>query len=356
MTKPSARDYFLREYMPRFFSSRTYEEYLLETTRRLGRLKGELPKEMVEYYANHPLDTLKFSNSIELNFVCEGIVETVPGIQDFLDTCFFAVTPETLINASAYYRDRAHSGHIIEVNAGIMNWFTFFLAPFVTLSWFLDNDTSQRDKTSYAELFEKQKADLAYLKGNNVEFRDINKLELPWFPNEDMWLEYTYYKNAAYSFVALHEVGHHALKHTTGTCSELFDADLSEYVSTSDNNDHKLEFEADYFALRNVLASATKRGARAEDKVSVEINSLQIGPVLALLGLSYLSDSFDEDSDTHPSLKKRLDACLEFYLANFGSYGLEYGMHITRAYSISLFGENSSITRAWDAWWQKITA
>ena len=127
--------------MPRF-SSKTYEEYILETSRKLGRLKGSLDSTFLDYFRNHSLERLEFSNSIEINYICKTVLEITPELRPFLSQCFVAVIPETEINAVAFYRTEAYDGHIIQVNAGIVNWFSFFLAPFVTASWFLDHETS----------------------------------------------------------------------------------------------------------------------------------------------------------------------------------------------------------------------
>lgn len=350
MKRPNAREYAIST-LPPCLAATTYEELVLETSRRLGRLKQPGASELLKYYATYSLDRLEFSNSIEINFVCDTARQLIPALAPFLSQCFVLVAPATDINAAALLKTDEYEGHIIRLNAGLVNWFTFFVAPFVTATWFLDHATPQPDRNEYNALYAKQMRDLSYLAEHNTRHSDVNKLSLPSFPVHEMWLEYTYYKQAALVFVTLHEIGHHVLEHTRQEHSELFGADLSAYVAKVRNDNHRLEFEADYFAVRGVMTWAQLLTRTAEDKVSVETNAWQIGSLLAFLGLARLSSDAEADSATHPSLVDRLQACIRFYLVSSCDYGQETGMFMTRAYSALLFGESSRITACWDEWW-----
>lgn len=351
MKRPSAREYVVST-LPAWLAANTYEELVLETSRRLGRLKQTQGAESLKYYATYSLDRLEFSNSIEVDFICKAVREIIPELATFLSGCFVLITPETEINAAALFRDGAYDGRIIILNAGLLNWFTFFIAPLVTAAWFLDHETPQRDRDKYNALFAEQLRDLDYLAEHNVKHSEINKLTLTSFPVDEMWLEFVYYKQAALTFVTLHEIGHHVLEHTRQLHGYLFNADLSAYVSDVRNDNHRLEFEADYFAVRGVMTWAQHRARMADDDVSVEVNAWQIGSLLAFLGLARLTGNADADSDTHPSLVDRLRACIRFYLANSGGSEQQTGMFMTRAYAVMLFGESSKIAGCWDEWWR----
>ena len=342
---PDAKTFFLAELMPDFFRAMSYEEYVVETSKKKGTLKKPLPHSELDYYAKNSLATMQFSNSIEINFACVAIHETVRPLRDFLESCYIAVVPETDINAGAHYVNPDYSGHIIDLGAGTLNWFNYFLAPLVTLAWVMDKDTSETERESMTVLLGEQLDDLSYLTENKDSFSAINRLSRPSFPRKEMYVEHVYYKQGTFIFILLHELGHHALKHTKESPLGLFEADVSAYVSSQPNGAHADEFEADFFANRSILEAVSNRGFGAEQQsVSIELNSVAIGGVLALMGIAYSSKEFFKASKSHPSLEKRLSACVGFYLSEFAKYGTEFGMQLCEMFSSVLPGDRTELT------------
>jgi hypothetical protein len=346
--KPSAREYFLTNVVPRH-CKRTYEEYVLETSIAKGRMKKPLGGSLLQYYRDHPLASLRHSNSIELDYACRAILDIAPNLGSFLSRCFVGVTVDTDVNASAFYASPEYDGRIIRVDPGLSNWLEFLIAPLVTLSWAIDSETPVSTQPELPSLLESQIKALQYLRTHNTVHSEINVLELPGFPLEEMYLERTYYKQAALAFVLLHEIAHHVLAHTDDAHLPLVNADVRHYTSSITSPQHAIEFEADYFAARTLAAwVARPEHAGAESANDAMINGYLIGPLLTFIGFCYLSDTFCVDADSHPSTFHRLRTYIAFYRSNFAEFNTDYGLFVTRLFSEMLWGENSSILAAWD--------
>jgi hypothetical protein len=329
------------------FSEKTYEEYLYDTSRALGRLREGSSKELLRYYADNSLELLSNSNSIEVDLICKNIVSVAPELSDFLADSFVGLGIEAEVNAFAENVGPAYSGHLIELKAGLLVWLHFFLAPLVSGSWFLDESVDRHLQEACEEHFIDQLKDLQQLRREHATPRQINQLSLRKFPHEEMWLEHTYYKQAALFFVVLHEIGHHILGHTSSPLTLFVRGNVRDYVDEPLSDDHRMEYEADYFAVRTLKRWLGKVAERTETKLAFAQNAYLLGPVLALLSLAYEGGQPSSATRTHPSTNARIDRYLRYYVREFSQFGTDYGMFISGFYASVLFGEDSSTRRLW---------
>ena len=347
MPLPTAREHFLANNVLGL-SEMTYEEYVLETSRRLGRLKGEPTEKELRFYREHPLEELRYSNSIHVNMMCEGIAEIDDAHRALLEDYFIGVEIDWKpdVNAGAFYKKPSYSGHIVALDAGLLNHYRFLLAPFVTLSWVIDADDSAK-QSSLEDHLRGQLEDLAYLRTHNRTFKEINRLEVPRFPSDEMNLEHIYYQNAALTFVILHEVGHHVLKHTElsrlGIRTDRAHARVRERAM---NDDHRQEFDADYYAMESIEKLVEGQGRADDDGVSISKNAYLLGPLLGLLGIAHVTDDVEAHSSTHPAVVDRVAACLDHYARRRADYGVDYGLFLSWTFSDIALGHAGPVVRA----------
>lgn len=290
-------------------------------------LSAEESNDIVERQQLSEKNDLKYSNEYRFNSLLLQLLDfsQTTIFKEFIDRTYIGIRKDTEVNAEAIERSGKDDYFLIAIHFGLYNFIELVCDTLgrisVDLMLLKEDYTNQSVSTERALLKEDIEVGVRKIKNRlvsprlkisvdkDLQLMDFKVYDSKIYPNFLAKVVYKL-KPATTLFIIMHEIGHHKLEHTLNRNVEFLDDIPASIKKWKDglqyNEDQKMEFEADSFALLFFLTMKYDPSTNGLAKFPVGKIHYAIGAIVTFLALALFELDINCESESHPSIKNRI--------------------------------------------------